>query len=161
MGVCLNGYNMEAAMPITIDQNNSNNWFTDNSKKNYNKENNYEKNLYNSNEIEKNKNKTSDNPKKNYNKENNYDQNLYNSYEIEKNKNKTFENNIIKMKIKIDNNDVNKPTKILYNINEYCYYCDLNELNESNTELYINDKKYKYKSYFSPEKEGIYNNNLI
>ena len=66
-------------------------------------------------------------------------------------------NNIIKMKINIEKNDVNKPTKILYNLKSVVEGCDLNELNESNTELYINNKKYKYKSYFIPEKEGIYN----
>ena len=33
---------------------------------------------------------------------------------------------------------------------------NLKELNEYNTELYINDKKMKYKKYFKPEKEGIY-----
>ena len=33
---------------------------------------------------------------------------------------------------------------------------NLKELNEYNTELYINDKKMKYKKYFQPEKEGIY-----
>ena len=60
------------------------------------------------------------------------------------------------MKIKIDYNDVNKPTKILYNIKGEISGLDLNELNESNTELYINGKRYKYKSYFSPEKEGMY-----
>ena len=58
MGVCYKansykGKNMEAAMPITINQNNSNNLFNTKPKKNYNKENNYD-----NNEIEKNKNKT-------------------------------------------------------------------------------------------------------
>ena len=60
------------------------------------------------------------------------------------------------MKIKIEKNDVNKPTKILYNINGIISECDLRELNETNTELYINGKKHKYKSYFVPDKEGIY-----
>ena len=65
-------------------------------------------------------------------------------------------NNMIKMKIKIGKEDVNKPTKILYNLKRVIKDCNLKELNESNTELYINNKKYKYKSYFTPEKEGIY-----
>ena len=65
-------------------------------------------------------------------------------------------NNIIKMKLKIEKNDVNKPTKILYNIESQRKDCDLKELNESNTELFINEKKYDYKSYFTPEKEGLY-----
>ncbi len=64
--------------------------------------------------------------------------------------------NIIKMKVKIEKGDVNKPTKILYNIDKIYDDCDLKELNESNTELYINEKKYDYKTYFTPEKEGIY-----
>ncbi len=65
-------------------------------------------------------------------------------------------NNIIKMKLNIKKDDVNKPTKILYNIESQRYDCDLKELNESNTELFINEKKYDYKSYFTPQKEGIY-----
>ena len=65
-------------------------------------------------------------------------------------------NNIIKMKINICKNDVNKPTKILYNLKKVISGCNLDELNESNTELFINNKKYKYKSYFIPEKEGIH-----
>ena len=36
------------------------------------------------------------------------------------------------------------------------FHDNLKELNELNTELYINNKKYKYKKYFIPEKEGIY-----
>ena len=76
-----------------------------------------------------------------------------------KNNNK---NNIIKMKLNIGENDVNKYIKILYNIKKEVLKIDgdniniINELNESNTELYINNKKYKYKSYFLPDKEGIY-----
>ena len=65
-------------------------------------------------------------------------------------------NNIIKIKLKIEKDDVNKLTKILYNINSQRDDCDLKELNESNTELFINEKKYDYKSFFIPEKEGIY-----
>ena len=69
--------------------------------------------------------------------------------------------NIIKMKIVIEKFDVNKPTKMLYNIKEKIPDCDVKELNEENTELYINGKRYKYKSYFTPEKEGIYKIQLI
>ena len=32
----------------------------------------------------------------------------------------------------------------------------MKELNESNVELYINNKKYKYQKYYKPEKEGKY-----
>ena len=33
----------------------------------------------------------------------------------------------------------------------------LEELNDTNTEIYINEKKYSFQKYFSPEKEGEYN----
>ena len=39
---------------------------------------------------------------------------------------------------------------------EYHKHDNLKELNELNTELYINNIKYKYKKYFKPDKEGIY-----
>ena len=66
--------------------------------------------------------------------------------------------NTIKMKIKIKECDVNKFTKILYNLDKKYDndVYDLKELNESNTDLFINGKKYKYKAYFTPEKEGVY-----
>ena len=67
-------------------------------------------------------------------------------------------NNTIKMKLKIEQSDVNKYTKILYNIDEKISdnYCNIKELNDTNTELIINGKKQTYKSYFTPEREGIY-----
>ena len=49
----------------------------------------------------------------------------------------------------------------MYNIKEKVQDCDIKELNEENTELYINRKLYKYKSYFTPENEGIYEIQLI
>ena len=88
------------------------------------------------------------------------DKSINNSSSIEAKK--SNKNNIIKMKIHIGKDDVNKYAKIVYNTGknvlniEDCNINILNELNESNTELYINNKKYKYKSYFLPEKEGIY-----
>ena len=42
------------------------------------------------------------------------------------------------------------------NYKEYYEHDNLKELNEFNTELYINKKQYKYKKYFKPEKEGEY-----
>ena len=74
--------------------------------------------------------------------------------------NETGINNEIKMKIKINKEDINKEIYLIYNKEKensqphnitLMYYLD-----ESNTELYINDKKEKYKKYFIPEKEGIY-----
>ena len=73
----------------------------------------------------------------------------------------TIENNIITMKLNIEKKDVNKPTKILYNIDRIIRDCDLKELNESNTELFINGKQCKYKSYFIPEEKGVYEIKLI
>ena len=70
-------------------------------------------------------------------------------------------NNMIKMRLIIKKNDVNKPTKILYNIKEKMPDCDIKELTGENAELYINGKQCKYKSYFTPEKEGIYDILLI
>ena len=77
---------------------------------------------------------------------------------INKKINKTNE---IKLSVKINKDDINKDIYFLDNTdgtyNEIKHYHDnLKELNESNTELYINDIKYKYKKYFKPDKEGIY-----
>ena len=60
------------------------------------------------------------------------------------------------MRIKIEKNDLNNATKILYNVKGNIEGCNLKELDETNTELYINKKKYNYNSYFIPEEEGIY-----
>ena len=71
--------------------------------------------------------------------------------------------NKIDIIINIDKNEINKKIYFLDN-----YYYDenhdkkytndhLKELNENNTELYINNKKMeKYEKYFIPEKEGAY-----
>jgi hypothetical protein len=69
--------------------------------------------------------------------------------------------NEIKLSVKINKGDINKDIYFLDNTdgtyNKIKHYHDnLKELNESNTELYINDIKYKYKKYFKPDKEGIY-----
>ena len=73
----------------------------------------------------------------------------------------TGNNNEIKIKIKIDKIDINKKIYFIYNKyqNKWKYIKpnkDLEDLNETNTKLYINDKEEKYKNYFIPEKEGIY-----
>ena len=57
------------------------------------------------------------------------------------------------MKIKIQQWDVYKATKILYNLSEKRSDWDMKELNESNTELFINGKKYKYKSFLFLKKK--------
>ena len=52
---------------------------------------------------------------------------------------------------------LNEKSLIGYNdIREEHHHDFLKELNESNTELYINNKNYKYEKYFIPEKEGVY-----
>ena len=70
-------------------------------------------------------------------------------------------NNVIKMKLEVKEKDVNKQTKILYNIDKTGYGCDLKQLNESNTKLFINGKLCKYKSYFIPKEKGIYEIKII
>ena len=75
-------------------------------------------------------------------------------------------NNEIRLTVKIEKEDINKKIYFLDNSNndniyingkeEEHYHDLLKEINESNTQLFINDKKYKYKKFFIPEKEGIY-----
>ena len=67
----------------------------------------------------------------------------------------------ISITINIDEDEVNNEIYFLDNYyvdgNEYKYNHDhLKELNEYNTELYINGNKRKYEKYFIPEKEGEY-----
>ena len=77
--------------------------------------------------------------------------------------------NEIRIVIEIDEFAINKEIYFLDNTNKYIdeefnikyYDYNLKELNESNTELYINDKKYKFKKYFKPDKEGIYKIRLV
>ena len=62
-----------------------------------------------------------------------------------------FRRNEIYILVQIEKQDINKEIYFLGNDKN-----NLKELNELNTELYINNIKYKYKKYFKPEKEGIY-----
>ena len=70
--------------------------------------------------------------------------------------------NEIRISLKINQNDVEKDIYFLDNSDFKDekgikhYHDNLKELNESNTELYINNKKVEYKKYFKPENEGIY-----
>ena len=131
--------------------------------KNYNiKKINYEilfnlKEIYNDNEIMKDLNLIN-NDKNIINKFNN----IINIY----NKIKNIKKNEIKLTLDIKKEDINKDIYFLDNSNGLCivngkqeeHYHDIfQELNELNAELYINDNKCKYKKYFRPEKEGIYN----
>ena len=86
--------------------------------------------------------------------------------------------NEIKLTVKVEKDDINEKIYFLdntddeitigFNLNEISdddfkeikerhNHDFLKELNESNTELYINNKKYKYEKYFIPDKEGEYN----
>ena len=67
------------------------------------------------------------------------------------NKNLIKKDNNILIKLKIEDMDINKEIYFLNNNNIY-----LKELNESNTELFINESKKNYEKFFKPEKEGIY-----
>ena len=80
------------------------------------------------------------------------------------------ENNIIKIKIKIEKENIFKNiyfldnTDDIYKENGYVvehHHDNLKELNELNTEVFINNIKYKYEKYFKPEKEGLYEIILI
>jgi len=66
---------------------------------------------------------------------------------------KIMDGNIIKMKIKINKEDIIKEIYFLDNTKEHR---NLKELNINNSELYINNEKNAYKKYFFPDKEGIY-----
>ena len=77
--------------------------------------------------------------------------------------------NEITLKLKIENNEINKEIYFLDNTvnnkgenNTYLNHGYLKELNENNVILYINDKKQKnYQKYFKPENEGIHSIKLL
>ena len=69
--------------------------------------------------------------------------------------------NEINLVIEVDaiNNDLNEK---IYFLGETSNYFEkkihnLEELDHTNSKLYINEKKYEFKKYFTPEKEGKYN----
>ena len=67
-------------------------------------------------------------------------------------------NNGIKLTIKIEKEDIKKNIYFLDNTN--LFFEDksnhLKELDNSNTELFINNIKYKYNKFFKSEEEGSY-----
>ena len=90
--------------------------------------------------------------------------NLYNEDKNIAYNNKEEKKNEIKITLKIGKTDINKKIYFLDNTSQYLEknhktnpHCYLSELNESNTELYINEYKYKYQKYFEPSSEGSYN----
>ena len=75
--------------------------------------------------------------------------------------NNTLKNkNEIKITLKIEKTDINKEIYFLDNTNEYLEkneispHSKLSELNQSNTELFINEIQYKYQKFFIPPVEG-------
>ena len=77
---------------------------------------------------------------------------IENKKEIKKAKNKN--KNEINMLLKIEKEDINKN---IYFLDNSIKHNNLREIDETNTYLYINDIKYKFKKFFVPKKEGVYN----
>ena len=71
----------------------------------------------------------------------------------ENNNNKIKERNEIRMILKINKEDVNKDIYFLDNLKGHK---NLEELNDSNTTVYISDQKYKFIKCFRPIIEGIF-----
>ena len=77
--------------------------------------------------------------------------------------NENINYNEIRIIINISKDDINKDIYFLDNTNGIednkgikHYHDNLKELDEANTELYINDKQIKYQKYYRFEKEGLY-----
>ena len=96
---------------------------------------------------------------------NNFNRGIILKYPIKEYLNKENKNNEtineIKLIAKIEKKDINKDiyfldnTDGIYNDGEH-HHDNLKELNELNTEIFINNIKYKYTKSFKPEKEGLY-----
>ena len=102
---------------------------------------------------------------------------IKNKYNIEKpsktNENKDklnnkIKSNVINIIIEIDKQDINKEIYFLDNVDYFDediqtkhYHDNLQELDKSNTELYINDEKYDFQKYFIPQKQGKHSIKLI
>jgi surface protein len=89
---------------------------------------------------------------------NNYKNSNKFDYELN-NKNDRNKNNEIRIKLKIDKKDINKRIYLLCNCpidSNISEYNILNQLNESNTDFFIDEKKYKFQKHFIFNKEGIY-----
>ena len=78
---------------------------------------------------------------------------------------KKINSNTINITLKIRDIDIHKNIYFLDNTHGSIYINDkyeehnhdfLKELNESNTDLFINNIKYKFQKYFKPDKEGLY-----
>ena len=61
--------------------------------------------------------------------------------------------NEIKLEVKLEKEDINKDIYFLDNTENHS---NLKELNDLNSEIFINNKKYKYTKCFKPKKDGLY-----
>ena len=69
----------------------------------------------------------------------------------------SYNNNEIRIKVKVNEEDINNEIYFLNNYEDYGKdFQPLDELNKSNTELFINKIKYEYNNYFIPKETGIY-----
>jgi len=69
---------------------------------------------------------------------------------------KKLNDNEILITLRVDKNDINHKIYFLCDWVGHFSYEKPKELNEFNTNLYINNKKQKYKNHFTPFEEGIY-----
>ena len=96
-----------------------------------------------------------------------YNRGIFLRYLIDKFIEKYKKINEINLVINIKKDEINKKIYFLdnnnYNKNNLfsSHHNHLKELNEFNTELYINNKKYIYQKFFIPKKEGDHNIKLI
>lgn len=123
-------------------------------------------NTQKNNEVYNNDDNIDSNKNENNNDENNHikvniENDSKNIHEI------TDKSNEIFITLKIEKKDVNNKNIYfldnvgIYKDGKYHYNEHLKELNERNTELYINNVKYKYQKYFLAPKEGTYIVRLI
>ena len=95
--------------------------------------------------------------KKYFNKSNQEKENIIFPQKTKENNKIIPKINEIKLKVKIEQKDINKNIYFLDNFNqaEHCHD-NLKELDELNTEIFIDNIKYKYTKSFKPEKDGLY-----
>ena len=96
--------------------------------------------------LNKNENNKIQNSKENDNNENLSEDKIDSLEKISEELN--IEKNEINLVLNINNEDINK---------EIPFLGGFNELNDSNTKLFINDEEKSFKKYLIPKKEGLYN----
>ena len=65
--------------------------------------------------------------------------------------------NEISIELDIDSNSINKPIYFFDNYKNKEHFIFLNNLNDVNTEIYINNDKYEFKNFFIPLDKNMYN----